>query len=358
LDGDSAEYFCNIMRFTIQTGNTLPVFIPSVVIGQDNPNKTIYAVSLKYTYQGIEYVSTKNVMYEPEDKTAPIPAPPLLKQDFSSKYYYVYNYTHFVQLLNATLELAFAELSDKMPGTSDASPLNATVAPCLDFDVQTNRVVFHAEQFFYDEAYTRLSSVNRVSIYFNTRLYDLLVGIPYELESNTGELNYRLKVIYNNSNLVSKNVLVPGIPTATIRNITYVQMPQEVSSIALWNPVASLVFASALLPIHPTQTSLPKNVGNSNTAFSESGNNSNLLSAISDFTIAVDGNNQYRPVVVYNPTPEYRLIDMHSCMNLNRLDIVVYWKDTFGNIRPFELHPGCSANVKIMFRRKDFNTNN
>ena len=55
---------------------------------------------------------------------------------------------------------------------------------------------------------------------------------------------------------------------------------------------------------------------------------------------------------------EYRRIDMHSCMNLNRVDIVVYWKDTFGNIHPFELHPGCSANVKLMFRRKYFNTNN
>ena len=27
LDGDSAEYFCSIVRFTIQTGNTIPVFI-------------------------------------------------------------------------------------------------------------------------------------------------------------------------------------------------------------------------------------------------------------------------------------------------------------------------------------------
>ena len=31
-------------------------------------------------------------------------------------------------------------------------------------------------------------------------------------------------------------------------------VPQEKSSIALWNPVASIVFASALLPVHPTQT--------------------------------------------------------------------------------------------------------
>ena len=61
-------------------------------------------------------------------------------------------------------------------------------------------------------------------------------------------------------------------------------------------------------------------------------------------------------MVVYNPAAEYRLIDMRSCMNLNRVDIVVYWKDTFRNIHPFELPPGCAANVKLMFRRKDFNT--
>ena len=101
LDGDSSEYFCSIVRFTIQTGNTLPVFIPSVSVGQDNPNKTIYTLSLTYTYKGVNYISTNNVIYVPEDKTAPIPAPPLLQQDFSSKYYYVYNYSHFVGLVNS-----------------------------------------------------------------------------------------------------------------------------------------------------------------------------------------------------------------------------------------------------------------
>ena len=92
--------------------------------------------------------------------------------------------------------------------------------------------------------------------------------------------------------------------------------------------MASIIFASPLLPIHSTQTSLPKNVGDINNNFTEIGNNSNLLNAISGFSIAVDGNNQYRPMVVYNPAAEYRLVDMRSIVNLNRVDIVVYWKDT------------------------------
>jgi len=209
---------------------------------------------------------------------------------------------------------------------------------------------------FYDEVYTQLSNVQSVNIYLNERLYDLFVGVPYQFVSNTGEMNYTLKVIYNNSNLIYKTVLVPSVPTATTKEVNYVQMVQEISSIALWSPVASIIFASSLLPILSTQTSLPKNIGNPNNNFTEIGNNSNLLNAISDFSIAVDGNNQYRPMVVYNPAAEYRLIDMHSSMNLNRVDIVVYWKDSCGNTHPCELQPGCSANVKLMFRRKVFNT--
>ena len=46
LDGDSSEYFCSIVRFSNQTGNSLPIFIPGVETGQPNVNKTVYKVSL------------------------------------------------------------------------------------------------------------------------------------------------------------------------------------------------------------------------------------------------------------------------------------------------------------------------
>ena len=68
LDGDSSEYFCSIVRFTMQTSNTLPVLIPSVRVGQDHPKKTIYTVSLTYTHKGVNYISTNSATYVPEDK--------------------------------------------------------------------------------------------------------------------------------------------------------------------------------------------------------------------------------------------------------------------------------------------------
>ena len=112
-------------------------------------------------------------------------------------------------------------------------------------------------------------------------------------------------------------------PKATI-SIDVLQAHQEMTSIALWNPVASIVFASSLLPIVPTQTSAPKDIGSQSNNLISGGNNSNLLPVLSDFSIAVDGNNQYRPMVEYNPGAEYRLIDMNSTTNLNTM---VYWKN-------------------------------
>ena len=99
--------------------------------------------------------------------------------------------------------------------------------------------------------------------------------MPYEFVSITGELNYNLHIIYNNSNLVPKTVLVPGAPIATTQKVNYAQMLQEMSSIALWNPVESIVFASALPPMHPMQTSLPKDLGDNNNNYTNSGHNSN-----------------------------------------------------------------------------------
>ena len=130
----------------------------------------------------------------------------------------------------------------------------------------------------------------------NERLYNLFVGLPYKLVSNEGDMNYRLKVMPNQNNLVPRNIMLyDPVSQGQIDYIytteKFVQMYQEVSSIALWNPVASIIVASSLLPIQSTQTSLPKDMGNNNN-FKGSGNNSNLLSAITDFTIAVYGNNQ------------------------------------------------------------------
>ena len=45
-------------------------------------------------------------------------------------------------------------------------------------------------------------------MYVNEWLYDIFAGLPYEYVSLEGELNYRLKVMYNNNNLVPRKMLL------------------------------------------------------------------------------------------------------------------------------------------------------
>ena len=41
LDGDSSNYFCSIVRFSIQAGSSLPVFIPRIANPTVNANESI-----------------------------------------------------------------------------------------------------------------------------------------------------------------------------------------------------------------------------------------------------------------------------------------------------------------------------
>lgn len=373
LPGDSADYFCSVVRFSIQTGNTLPVFIPRVQTGQSDINKTIYQVAIMFDSladadTSLDKFGFAHVAYTPEDETAALPAPPTISQDLSGSYYYVYNYQHFVHLVNKAIQSAWSDLkaafvAAQLQGVYDTLVGN-TVVPWVDFDPGTNRLCLSADDRLFNSDPT-VPSATRLKLIFNDRLYELFASLPFRLirnPINAASLQtlggracpwYSIRFIdrYNNKSIVK--IPDPTDSTKTI-SINILQANQEMTSIALWNPVASIVFASSMLPIIPTQTSAPKNIGLQSTNLISGGNNSNLLPVLSDFAIAVDATNQYRPMVEYNPGAEYRLIDMNSTTNLNRLDIIVYWKDRWGGVYPFQLQPGCAASVKIMFRRKDF----
>ncbi|MFM7982523.1 MAG: phage minor capsid protein, partial [Candidatus Fonsibacter sp.] len=103
LNGDSSEYLCSIVRFTVQTGNTLPVSIPRIADPMQ-PNITIYKVSLTYQdpvySNGQVFIATVPIIYEPEDKTTKVQTDPTGGQDLSGTYYHVHNYTHFINLIN------------------------------------------------------------------------------------------------------------------------------------------------------------------------------------------------------------------------------------------------------------------
>ena len=90
LPGDSSEYFCSILRFSVQTGNDLQVFIPSIETGpsQMAVNKTVYSVTVEHGGNS----HTAPLIWQPSDFSVLPPTPPALKQDISNRYYYMTNF--------------------------------------------------------------------------------------------------------------------------------------------------------------------------------------------------------------------------------------------------------------------------
>ena len=70
-----------------------------------------------------------------------------------------------------------------------------------------------------------------------------------------GDKNYRNE-FYNNPELHTKPIFKPSTSgKCQVIDFHVIQMFQEIITIGLWSPVASIVFTSSLLPIKSTNTS-------------------------------------------------------------------------------------------------------
>jgi hypothetical protein len=248
-------------------------------------------------------------------------------------------------MINKALKDCYSDFISLNPRLSQFGGLE----PYMQFDPQSNVFVLYAPQRLFDPSYydpnTDTVGPYRFEIYFNTRLYQLLSSFPSQFAGNLGEKNYR--IVLDSLNGMSPTKSGP-------RAFPFLLTMQEISTVAIWNPIASVVFCTSLIPIIPSNTSPPKLFGDNNTNLVSSGNNSNLTNILTDFEISVTDTNQYRPFISYTPQSEYRLIDMNNIVNLNKIDLLCFWKTHYGELIPLKLQPGCAAHLKILFRHRRF----
>ena len=331
------NYFLSVVRFSIQTPS-LPIFIPLIQTGQPDPNLTIYSVSMSYEVGGNNLVYQAFMNYSPQNLFLPIPSPPLVNQDVSTEYYFIYSYQYFIKMVNDTLSACLTGLNALIVGAGGV-PLTSN-APFFEIDPSGLKSYIFADQVAFNE-----NLANPYKLFMNSAMYHLFTSYQqeyYGFTNITFGRNYRLKIYPTTTN------------TFIFPSYTALIMYQEQSSIALLNPIQSLVFTSSLLPVQESNVSAPKIFGADN-RLAQSNNNVNIAPIISDFEVPFSADNTYRPSVEYAPVSEYRLIDLYGSSPVSAIEISVYYKDQFGNLRPFILNSNCKANIKICFRRKDFN---
>ena len=318
------DYLLSVVRFNVET-STLPLWIPTIETGQANVNKTVYSITLKYG----AFEFKQNLFFSPSNVNEPIPAAPLTQQDLSTTYYYGMSYTKIITMVNTAF-------SSAVTGLAALAILPSTVAPFAEYDPYSYQCILNAPSVAYDAALP-----NPIQIFFNTPMYNLFSSFntTYLGYSNiTNGKNYQLTTTNNNN-------------TTTIGGVSYLQFYQEYPTIPLWTPIQSIVFVSSLLPMSPSLVGVPK-VYTSGQLLS-SANNANISNIITDLEVPLDKGFEYKPNLNYTPQSEYRLVELNGNNPVNAIQIAVYWKDKLNILRPMYIIG--NANIKIMFRKKQFN---
>ena len=434
LISDISKYMFSIIRFTMDgAGKDLPIFIPNINDTQPDVNLTTYAITYEYTVYYVNPTTATNesklftaqrfVYYRPETIGAPIPNAPnavasngeFCGQDLRGRYYFVYTYGHWVDLVNEAFQSAWngAELAVPdtyhptksieaqwsaywltLGGTTLNQPILQGSPPVLRYNPSTYRFSLFGNSYCcgnviqYNTTIPSNNPANYVSplptqawsygaspsyatnllrgtelmnVWFNTDMFGMFANFRNIFLGNESSGRTNLILFIPNGNNYSKfenlNTCVqtpadaPAIGTSPI---VYIEAEQEYESTStLWSPISSIVFSSTMIPIFPEQTGTPLTYGEGNNNIPTE-STSNFTPIITDISVPMTRADDYRGFLSYTPTGEYRLSSFTgSRTELRNIDIQVFWKNRINNtLYPITMFNLSSVSIKMMFRKK------
>lgn len=349
-----SKYFLSVQRFTIESPN-LPVFICQPIVGQVNVNRSIYSITIQRESDGT--TGQDEIIWQPDDLTTTAPTGVVTNSWQTNKYYYCYSYQHFIDLIN-NLFNSYA-----------ASGFITGTPPYMYFDTNTHLATVGGNSTLYRtdlQGNYKATVGSGYKIFFNIELYNLfsslkaiykgdqgpVVGADYQLVMDTGT-NVALATIQPYITNIYEN---PRNNTAGGANTNDVINTQEYSTLPLWTPVKNIVFRTTLLNTAPDIVGTPVVFEQGDLDINNGKNNSDLLNIMIDHTVPLTIGTEYRPFIYFEPIGEFRLVELYGNQPINSMDIAVFWKDSFGNLIPFILDIGASATIKLLFRKKTFNS--
>jgi len=397
------DYFMSIVRFSVDTAGSLPIFLPQIDLKQEPnqflpsppyppatpnpnyspyfPNQTVYSVSFNYTDPGVVAAPgisfTAPLIYVPHLTPAGIasrpefkqPSAPLTIDKTTTNYYWVQSFNWWINMVNTTLATAWAGLvaavNAAVAGTIVAP---YTEAPYMTWDNVQNIATLWMPESLFNQGYNWDPSTTpnpaKASLYFNAPLHILFSSFEYVFNSYNPPQAFLIRC-YDRRNLAfsafsnlqgtAPLYRPPGAGALAPWTTGGLGMVQGYSTGPTMCPITSLVFTTSLLPVMPSLIGLPRLfTGGTSTAQQQQGNN-NIQNQITDLEVNLIRGDEYLPNVIYEPVAEYRLLDLQSNAPLQSIQISVLWKDIFGQTHPFFLQNGCGATLKVMFRKKAYN---
>jgi hypothetical protein len=355
-----SEYYMSVQRLTIEAP-WLPVLLVQPIVGQSDITKTIYSFSIDYN--GAFYTSNvpwvnataPQIPYANlvQNSYLPTPSGPVTSDYYTNPYYYCYSYNFFLDQLNAEL---YRFMTTLMSASSDTVPV-------ISFNPQTKLFTIMGK---YDSYRTDSDGNNitigtggapAVKLYFNTELYNLFSSLPAIYRGNTLPNGADYQILFNTGdNQVPPTNIIDVSNNVYVPTVNFIYKTQDYSSLPLWSPIKSIVVRASLLNVVAENIATPVIYENGSQNINQGKQNTNILPILLEFSIPLNIGTEYRPYIFYQPTGEYRLSDLYGDIPLDGLQFDVFWKDTFGNLIPLQLAMGASATMKILFRKKIFNS--
>ena len=322
-------------------------------------------------------------------------------QDLSTRYYWVYSYSHWISLVNQafntaneTLRLAYNVLrGGGTPYTTYALWIVDYPAPVMLLEPDTDPARFvirvpstylpptEQQQLATPPVGTPVSqflffNVNMNGIFNNFNNY-YINGVEVYNPGPGGVPNYLSIPPTWWLNPVSTTPYKPGYTNRLVAEIkgqgdnlvkytstiltqeytgVWVILNQDYNSTStLWSPIESIVFCSTLLPIQNEATAPPNTLGTFNTGNSAATSKSAFQPIITDIALDLSqSGSDYRKMIYYAPQAEYRMADFqNSKQDIRNIDVQVFWKNRLdNNLYPLSMFNLSSVSIKIMFRKK------
>jgi hypothetical protein len=340
--GNPADYYLSIIRFVIPL-DSLPLFIMPVNMAQSvprDPNQTPMILGIEYNghkyYEYIQYFAD-NPLNPPSQDSSPT--------QVVTPYYYVYSYQNLINSINFSL----MSVCNLVHAADATFPI--TFYPYFDYNPVTQLISLIVPK-YYITGITVGPSVITPLLYINEQLRNFLEAFEFSFvgynQADGKDYVFNLQIQYPWLTIVPNlmkngfNLLEAAItPTPP----DYYKFTQEYNVLSYWSSLRKLVVLTTSLPIQKEYVPVQNPNG------TQSGI-TNSIPIITDFVPSVDDAGSGRQIALYNPTSQYRLVDLKSNTPIYAIDISLAWQDKAGNIYPLNISVFQQASLKLAFVKK------
>lgn len=363
------EYEMAVIRFTMNSPQMLPIWIPVIQRGQSNPNLMVYRISLFYQtaldtspYTVTTVRVTLQCTFQAQEVEAKLPAAPLLEQDLANRYYWVHDWDWVTRIFNDNLILLNEDAKSALELAVGSGLPDFPVAPFVRYNKSAEIFELYLPQGVYGNKGTEFppdgSSGDRfynARLYFDSNTQGLFEGFPVAKEGN--DVNNAQNTPWFMYQIRAD--LPTQVPndlrstfTSTENSTTYIILPQTISSLSSqWCPFQSIVFASNLIPAYEENNPEPLIFENSN-AQPRLTSITNSVKIIADLNLPIFSADQFKQKIFYEPNV-YRYAALTEFYEgLRQFDFQLYMRMRLNEtLLPLSLFNHGEVSMKLAFRR-------